>query len=250
MMFTSPQASHAHSLRTLNLFYEYDDFMASLSTVADMGCGQGLDLEWWVTRTTRDELATPLGIKCIGIDLPDNMSMAQRYKNITYHQHDFEKPVPLPHKIDLIWCHDAFQYAINPIQTLTNWYNMTTEGAMLCLIVPQTTNLEFNHQAFDQQDYCYYNWTMVSLIHILTICGWDCSSGFFLKEPDDPWLHAIVYKSTHKPMDPRTTRWYHIAEKDLLPKSAKDSVMKHGYLRQRDLLLPWLDRSLRYLDKY
>ena len=62
--FTNAQASHAHSLEILDALYQYDDFMASIKTLADLGCGkEGLDLEWWATRTTRDQSPVPLNIK-------------------------------------------------------------------------------------------------------------------------------------------------------------------------------------------
>lgn len=91
---------------------------------------------------------------------------------------------------------------------------------------------------------------MVNLIHVLAVSGFDCASGHFLKQSDDPWLHAAVYRSEHEPMDPRTTRWYDLVEKNLLPKSAVDSISRHGYLRQRDLILPWLDKSLTWLGEH
>jgi 2-polyprenyl-3-methyl-5-hydroxy-6-metoxy-1,4-benzoquinol methylase len=78
MTFKNSQESHEHSLETLNLLYEYDDFMRSIKTVADIGCGQGLDLEWWATRTTRDDDATPLNIECIGVDIVDQVHVAKK----------------------------------------------------------------------------------------------------------------------------------------------------------------------------
>ena len=91
---------------------------------------------------------------------------------------------------------------------------------------------------------------MVSLIHTLAVSGFDCSSGSFLKNPTDPWLHAVVYKSEHAPMDPRTTSWYQLSELNLLPESAMRSIQRHGYPRQRDLLLPWLDKSLMSMAQH
>jgi SAM-dependent methyltransferase len=242
-VFISPTESHSHSLQTLNALYEYDDFMASIGTVADMGCGPGLDLEWWATRTTRDESRTPLNIRCTGIDIIDDVPTAYRYKNITYQKQDFETPIRTKKSYDVVWCHDSFQYVINPFQTLSNWWNAMSRDGMLILILPQSTNLEFRTQAFDQRDKCYYNWTVVSLIHILAVTGFDCANGFFKKNIDDPWLHAVVYKSPTAPMDPRVTRWYDLADLGLLPESAVQSVNRHGMLRQRDLVLPWLDKS-------
>ena len=36
MTFSSAQQSHQHSLYVLNQLYEYDDFMASINTLADL----------------------------------------------------------------------------------------------------------------------------------------------------------------------------------------------------------------------
>jgi hypothetical protein len=126
---------------------------------------------------------------------------------------------------------------------------MMNANGMLVLILPQYTNIEYNTQAFDQRDHVYYNWTLVSLMHALAVSGFDCRDGFFLKQSDDPWLHAIVYRSEHLPQDPRTTTWLDLAELDLLPESAVQSYQRHGQVRQRDLVLPWLDRALRNYDQ-
>lgn len=243
--FTSAQASHAHSLETLNLFYEHDDFMESVSTVLDLGCGAGQDLEWWATRTTRDEQPRALNIQCMGVDMLEQLPVAHQYDNISYLKQDFSDPIRVVNrKFDVLWCHDAFQYVVDPFTTLKSWREKTAESGMLCLILPQTTNLEGRYQAFDQPDNVYFNWTIVSLIHVLATCGWDCSSGYFKKAANDPWLHAVVYRSEHEPLNPKTTQWAHLAERGLLPESAAKSINQFGLVRQRDLVLPWVDHSL------
>lgn len=248
--FASDQESHDHSLATLETLYEYDDFMESVGSMIDMGCGRGTDVGWWASRTTRDEDPLPLNIKCTGIDISTSMPSGSKYANVRYIRHDFEKPLPQGvDKVDLIWCHDSLQFALDPLTTLRQWRDCINTNGMLVLVVPQTTNLEFNQQAFDQWDFAYFNWTMVSLIHVLAVTGWDCADGFYLKQPNDPWLHAVVYKGEHEPLDPRTTRWYDLAEQGRLPLSAADSINKYGYLRQRDLVLPWLDRSLTWMGR-
>jgi SAM-dependent methyltransferase len=250
MIFKTPEESHAHSLRTLDALYEYDDFMMSIATMADIGCGQGLDLEWWATRTFRDESNEPLNIKCTGIDIASACPITKNYRNTQFLSQDFEDPLRTHKtKFDVVWSHDAFQYAVNPLNTLSNWWHAISDGGMLAIVVPQTTNMEFNLQAFDQPDGHYSNWTMVSLIHALAVSGFDCDAGFFLKEPGEPWLHAVVYKSDHAPMDPKTTRWYDLADRGLLPASAVASVTKFGYLRQRDLVLPWINKALRSMSQ-
>jgi SAM-dependent methyltransferase len=250
-MFRNAEESHAHSLQTLNTLFEYDDFMESINTVVDLGCGSGLDLEWWATRTTRDDSPIPLNIQCTGVDQSDRLSLTQKYSNIRYQQTNFENNISVKKSAlyDVLWCHDSFQYAINPLETLKHWWNIAADGAMLALIIPQTTNFQQRQSVFSQASGCYYHHTVVSLIHMLAVSGWDCRSGFFLKNPADSWLHAIVYKSNVPPMNPQTTTWYDLVDHKLLPESADQCVLKHGELRQQELLVPWIDKSLMHLGQ-
>jgi hypothetical protein len=84
---------------------------------------------------------------------------------------------------------------------------------------------------------------------MLAVTGWDCNSGFFLKRPDDDYIHIIVYKSIHAPMSPTTTTWYDLIEKDLLPETAVASIKRHGVVRQQDLVLQWIDKSLSWMGQ-
>jgi hypothetical protein len=240
-----------HSLEILNTLYEFDDFMASIKTLVDLGCGNGEDLEWWATRTTRDEVPVPLNIRCCGVDLHDQLPVARKYPNITYQKTNFEREIhPFKKsKFDVLWCHDSFQYSIDPIGTVARWKTIASDGAMLIISVPQTTNFVQKQMAFEQHSGCYYHHTMVSLMHTLAINGWDCRNGYFLKSPTDNWVNAIVYNTDIEPMDPRTTSWHDLSALGLLPESADKSIMSHNYLRQQDLVVPWIDKSLTWMGK-
>lgn len=247
--FGSPELSHAHSLRTLETLYQFDDFMQSISNVADMGCGEGLDMLWWSTRTTRDPQARPLNIRCTGFDTRESCAAAVKERLVTFQRQDFTLPIMVhKKKFDVLWCHDAFQYVYDPLQTLRQWRDVTSPGGMLVLIVPQTTTFHLNREQVEQADGCFWHWTMVNLIHALAVSGWDCSSGFFLREPGDPWLHAIAYRSDHDPVDPRTS-WYDLCDTGLLPDSAVKGIYRQGMLRQQDLVLPWIDKSLTWIGR-
>jgi SAM-dependent methyltransferase len=244
MKFIHPGDSHAHSVQTLNQLYEYDDFMSSIGSMIDLGCGNGEDLIWWATRTTRDEVPKPLMIRCTGIDVLPPPTSIKTHLNIVHKQSDFEQDiVPHPGGFDVLWCHDAFQYAINPLQTLSKWWHLASPGGMLALCVPVTQSIHHRQLSYSLPA-GYYHHTMVSLIRALATAGWDCRSGFFLQQPTDPWIHAIVYKSQHSPLDPKTASWLDLLELGLLPESADRSVNGHGYLRQQDLIVPWVDKSI------
>ena len=118
---------------------------------------------------------------------------------------------------------------------------------MLVISVPQTILTHRGQLAYYLDSHSYYHHTMVSLIRMLATAGWDCRTGFFQQRLGDPWIHAVVYKSSHAPQDPKTTTWYHLSELALLPESADRSIHAHGHLRQQDLILPWVDKSLASL---
>ena len=245
MTFTHPGDSHAHSLETLSQLYQYDDFMASIRTVIDLGCGNGGDLEWWATRTTREDNPQSLNIRCTGVDLASQLALTEQHNNVFYHSGDFENTIPsTPSGFDVLWCHDAFQYAHAPVATLSQWWHLASPGAMLYLGIPTTQRIYRNQLDYHLLSGCYYHHTMVSLIYMLATAGWDCGTGFFKQMPTDSWIHAVVYKSSHKPLDPKTTTWHKLSELELLPRSAAKSIQAHNYLRQQDLVIPWVDHSL------
>lgn len=245
MKFKKTSDSHKHSLETLNQLYEYDDFMASISSMIDLGCGNGDDLEWWATRTTRDEVPVPLNIRCTGVDLGTDLPLTKKYANISYQQIDFEESiVPHPQGFDILWCHDAFQYAQNPLATLTKWWHVASPGAMLYICVPITQRIHRRQLDYYLSSGNYYHYSMVNLIYMLATCGWDCRAGFFKQALADSWIHAVVYKGTQEPLDPKTANWYQLAELNLVPASAVASIHAHGQLEQQDLIVPWIDQSL------
>jgi SAM-dependent methyltransferase len=248
--FGSSDASHAHSLQVLETLYQFDDFMQSIENVADMGCGSGLDMLWWATRTTRDANPRPLNIRCMGIDLHESCAATSRHRYVSYVPQDFEKPIRVhKRRFDVIWCHDAFQFVQDPFRTLGQWRDIANPNAMLVITVPQTTNFVLNKEQIEQADGCYWHWTLVNLLHVLAVSGWDCARGFFQKLPGDPWITAIVFRGDQAPLDARSTKWYTLCELGVLPESAAKSVQRHGYLRQQDLVLPWIDKSLAWLGR-
>jgi len=249
--FGSSQDAHEHSKQNiLDYFYRYDDFMESVGRVVDLGCdSEALDMQWWANATTRDEIQVPLNIHCVGVSNIDRLLL--KHNNIAFQKQDIETFNKVKRKFDVLWCYDQLQYLLNPYQALSNWWHIAEKDAMLVIAVPQTVNTEYHIQEYNLSLGHKYHYTMPQLIYMLAVNGWDCRSGFFKKTPGDPWLYAIVYKSDVEPMDPKETNIYKLVEQtELLPQCAVDSIHKYGKLRQRDLVLPWLDKSIMVMEQH
>jgi SAM-dependent methyltransferase len=242
-IFANEQASHEHSLRTLGLLANFNDFMDSISTICDMGCGIGNDLAWWATRTYLDDndVERPYNYRCIGVDTDTSRSQ-HNISNMEIFNGDFET-YKLDAPADVLWSHDSFRYAINPLATLKHWRNQMTDNGMLVMIVPQTINIAYNKLSVRSLPLNYYHYTITNLLYMLAVNGFDCNAGHFVKYPNDPWVHCVAYRSDIEPMDPKTTSWYTLADKKLLPDTAIACIDRYGYLKQEELQTHWLDRQ-------
>jgi SAM-dependent methyltransferase len=240
--FINVHRSHEHSLNVLNLLYEHDTFMESISSMADMGSGSGLDAHWWASATTRDDPPESLNIHCYAVDNNPSVHIAEEHPMITKITGDFEKRV-LSKQVDVIWCHDAFQYAVNPLNTLKLWNQQLNENGLMYIGLPMH-NYKQNGQMFHTSThYEYFPHTPLSMIYMLALNGFDCKDGYLRKAPNDPWFHIAVFKTDIEPMDPRTTSWHDLAEKGLLHDSIVNSLHRHDAPHIEDLLFTWLDKE-------
>jgi len=242
--FANHYLSHEHSLDILNLLYGYDSFLDSLSVIADMGCGAGLDAEWWATLETRDEPVEPRNYKVYAVDR--NLSQVdhdtRQIPNISWLEYDFEEPSILPQKVDLMWSHDAFQYVTNPLNTLANWNRQLNVNGMLVMAIPQSINYVYGRLNFKTESYVYHNYSIANMVYMLAVNGFDCHDAYFYKNAQSNWLYLAVYKSL-EPMDPKTTSLHNLADRGLLHNSILASLNKYGYINHDDIVYPWLDKD-------
>jgi SAM-dependent methyltransferase len=243
--FKNHQESHEHSLQTLEILYGYDSFLDSLETVADMGCGRGLDIGWFARLQTRDQPPEPRNYYCYAFDKNIKLldSDVKELDNIYILEGDFERQYP-PRKVDLMWCHDSFQYVTNPLSTLKNWNYCMNENGMLVIIYKQNIATEYNRLVTRGDNFCFFNHNLINFVYMLAVNGFDCKDAYVKKQENDPWLHIAVYKSTVAPMNPQTTSWFDLADKDLLHPSILNSLNLYGYVKQEEIVYPWLDKDL------
>lgn len=234
--------------KVLYYLYEYDSFLDSLTTIADMGCGDGEAVSWWANLTTRDEPPAPHNYKCYAVDRDGvRLGRIADQPNIFKIQRDFEE-LCLPIKVDLMCAFDSLQYSTNPLATLKVWNQQLNVDGMLVLTVPQHSGVSHNTYYSRSYSGCFYNFTPVSLIYMLAVNGFDCRDAYLLKNFNDPWIRMAVYKSNIDPMDPKTTSWANLMDAGLLHPSVVQSIASCGHVRQEDVLYPWLDRENYFID--
>jgi SAM-dependent methyltransferase len=229
------------------MIYQYDTFLDSIKTIVDMGCGEGLDAQWWAQLTTRDDPPVPHNYRVYAIDRDISKidpAVLKNCPNIKAIEGDYNS-VHLNFKADLLWCHDSFQYSLNPLQTLQHWNSSMNKDGMLMLNVPMHTSYQYNRLQTRSYSGSYYTYNVCNMLYMLAVSGFDCRDCYIEMNPNNEWLHFAVYKSSD-PYDPATTSWFDLAEKGILLDSAMNSLNMHGYVRQEDLIFTWLDRDWRF----
>ena len=243
-LFKNAYESHEHSLRVLDMIYGYDSFLDNLKVIADMGCGAGLDSQWWAELTTRDDPPEPHNytVYAVDHDMRQLEPDLKGIKNLIPIEGDFEQRV-LPRNADLIWAHDSLQYAKDPFACLGTWKRSINVNGMLVVSLPQTThvnnagNLIINHYS-DQ----IYNFNLLNLTYMLAASGFDCRDAYFYRESGTPWLHAAVYATDREPYEYRPS-WYELAEAHVLNESMVTNINKYGYAKMENMVVSWFDRD-------
>lgn len=241
--FENQQASHRHSLNILELINGYDSFLDNLKVIADMGAGNGQDINWWATLMDKEDPPAPRDYLCFAVDKNTRIfdKDIATLPNIKIIEADFEQPRIVPRKIDLMWSHNSFQYAINPLQTLKNWNEMMNVNGMLVITVPQTYGYSYNRLVNRTYNHAFYSYTPTNLIYMLASNGFDCKDFYMCKNTEDPWLTIATYKSDIPPFDLRTVTWDELYAANLIHPSIFRSYTKYGHVRQEDIIVKWLN---------
>lgn len=236
------QQSHEHSLATLQVLDQFDDFKASIKTMADFGCGKGLDLEYWANMQENLEDGTKgryLDFNCVGLDLTAEKNKPSR-KNITYRNVDLnvsERYWSIP--FDIVWCHNVMQYLHSPVEFLGNVNRNMSQGGMLYLCVPSTVNVL--HHMF--QNYTPSNhlntFTVTQLIYLLALNGFDVKEYYLQKRKHEDIIQALVYKE-REPL-PYNTSWYEMVDMDILNDDIRKLVLSNNLLSDQGLVHTWVD---------
>jgi SAM-dependent methyltransferase len=241
-LFKNAHDSHQHSLNFLSLIYGYDSFLDGITAVADMGCGTGMDANWWANLETREDPPEPRNLLVYAVDKNIRQIESDILTNdrIFPIEGDFEVRL-LPRNVDIIYAHDSFQYARDPIGCLKTWRSSMNVNGMLMMALPQATYTLNNKLTFEQHNWHWFNHNILSLIYMLAASGFDCRDAYFYRENNTPWLYIAVYAADV--VIPENPSWYNLADLNLLNDSMIKSLNKYGHVRLENLVFQWLDRN-------
>jgi SAM-dependent methyltransferase len=237
--------NHQHSLETLNILQQYTDWIKNIQNVAVMGAGAGLDALWWAQLTDPD--GTSLDINVTAVEINPDVNKMIGHPKIKWMYSDFNS-VEMTAQ-DLIWCHDSFQFTLDPMGTLLHWYNLLRPDGMLCMQVPYSLGVNKANN-LDKVNYVvnpgvYFTHTISSLIVQLAATGFDCRDAHFQLDKQRGYINLAVYKTSVTP--DYTRNLYDLKDTGRLPASLDDIIESKGFFEETDLVLQWLDRSVQIL---
>jgi SAM-dependent methyltransferase len=244
-LFKNYKDSYDHTQFIRDLLYNYDSFLDSLEVVADFGCGDGSNIEWWAKLETRDDPPEPRNYLCYAVEsnVKRIRTEVASLTNVKVIEANLEESRFIPRQLDFVWCHDKFQYITNPLNTLKQWNEMMNVNGMLVMTIPQAVYYKNNRLNNISYNGCYYNHNIVNIMYMLTVNGFDCRDAYFYKKENNMWLYIAVYKSDIPPMDPQTTTWHDLIEFKLVNESVENCINKYGYVKQEEIITTWLDKD-------
>ena len=233
-------ASNSHSLSMLWGLEQFGEFMESIDTLLDVGCGDGHDALWWANATDQQEInPEPLDIKVTALDIENKVNKDYDIpENLTFVFEDWNT-VKFKKPFDVVWTHNTLHTAQDPLLFLHKMNEFCSDGGMLALSFPTTSNMFYGDPDYRIYQQAPHSITMIHLIYMLVLSGFNCNDGFFVKQPGTNIISAIVYKDTDKVFKHGERP---LADfNDLLPDSCQKQLAKYNYISNKNLLLRWLD---------
>lgn len=240
----TPQESHQHSLVTLNYLSMLDDYLSNIKDICVMGAGLGYDAVWWASLKSPHGRSYNFNVSAVEMSPPYGLQTVQ---GMQWYFEDFSL-VKLPPQ-DLIWCHNALHYSLNPIGTLFHWHNLLRNDGLLIVEIPYTLSisehLQHNMVNVNMSSGVYHVYTMSSLIIQLASAGFDCRNAHFQFDRENKWLRAAVYKTEDQPK--LYNSLYELRETNRLPYCLDAKLNSIDNFNESDLVLEWIDRTQSFL---
>lgn len=234
-----------NTLEVIDLLFTHHEFMQSLRKVAVFCNNNGKEAAALADYHWDNESKKAVGDLEVHVFTNNPIPNANKRKNIKIHNGSFRDTGFSANSFDFVLAVDVLRYQHDPFAAFKHWNSILKTDGMLCLNFPQTSYIDdLSRWQVTSYSQSYYSWNLLNLIHSLAVSGFDCRDGHFKQTRHNPWVWAAVYKNNTKPLDPETTNWYELKEKNLTPASLDQCIEKHGYTSNRYLKVEWLDHSV------
>jgi hypothetical protein len=96
-----------------------------------------------------------------------------------------------------------------------------------------------------------HNWgstfTLIGLIYMLALCGYDTSRGHYYKTKKDPYIRIDVPVNTtlKKPLNNLEVSLYDLLDLKLLPPHMANIVSSKGIFKDEELITTWVTGMIR-----
>lgn len=187
------------------------------NTVLDVGCGAGLQTEYFIQK----------GKECLGIDILNPKT------DIPFEKQDIYK-LNLNKKYDVIWCHHVIEHLQDPITALSCLKRVTKLNGLGVITVPQINN------TMSPQHINSYSLPLI--IYHLAAAGWDCTNGFFTKK--NSHLRCVVKKTDEN--ENVSIEFTDIM--NYFPKEVRIEIERTGRYTGNDYQVKWLDGTKQYMN--
>jgi SAM-dependent methyltransferase len=241
-LLSNPANSRLHSLNFLQQIYGYPEMLESIDSVLDVGSRDGHDAFWWAMCDDGDETnPIPLNINVTALDKNPIWNTDFEHKNINKVKGDWDE-ITFDKKFDVVWAHSVLQEAKDPLKFLHKMNKVCSDGGVLCLSFPSNVNTFYGEPDHRVYDTATHHITIVSLIHMLALSGFNTRDGFLHKQPNTNIINAFVYKDSNDIYDYNEKTISDLLE--LMPEICSEQINKFGYLTNKGLLLKWLSGTI------
>lgn len=211
--------------------------------VLDVGCGLGMQAEWWATRRPKldnDKFGLKASTECHGVDLyPADGGLIDKFffKQEDYHNMSYSNA-----QFDIVWSHFSLEYSPSPMKALAEWRRVCKDDGHLYLTVPCSFKKKFGRIHTDTKPGQQSWYTAPILINMLAYTGWLPKDSYFQVDFKKGVIRAIIAANPDQstPLDPITTNIYELDERGLFDRWCSAMIHDRGMIDESNLVITWV----------
>lgn len=214
-----------------------------LLDVLDVGCGDGIQAEWWASRQppdAEDRYDIKPSVECHGVDLfPPSSDLVNKFY---YKQGDYHNLTYKDSQFDIVWSHFSLEYSPTPFKALAEWRRVCKPDGHLYLTIPGSFKKKFGriHTGIKPGQQSWF--TVPMLMYMLAYTGWSPKNSFFEQDFKNGVIRGLIAANPEQStaIDPVTTNLYEMAEKGVFNEWCNAMINDTGTFDESRLVITWV----------